>query len=230
MYYVCKVHKNGEKLVAVEVCDTDDGIVDYIPINELHKYKDFNIDGINGTKVKVSKHALGDDYFKKEVLKQKLANTLASKLLEDEDVNEKIYFSVGYVKYNAGEDTDEIMYNDTEWCELAFEFGILANFDSDNSVKLTVNPYLYDEEEETTFELEDFKVLDVSSESVKAFYSGFFDDVELYRAIKGYFRDLRGLFKASGADFEISDRILNKKFSDKDIEIESDNMSEYYYV
>lgn len=219
MYYVCNIHKLNSKIVAVEVCDSTDGIVEYIPINELKSYNHLEIDGVSNNKIKVSD--IAKDFERKccsKVMKYILSGTFS-----DYDEHNKYYISLIDINFDYGHDTNKIKYNNNNWSSLYFELALVFNLHNDNKVNLVSHIYVMDEEDNGSYIREDFQVLDVSFEFIKALYHciNTNDITLLVKVLCCYFHNLGGLYKMSlgTRDYHINKDILDISFEDNRIDI-----------
>lgn len=219
MYYVCNIHELNSKIVAVEVCDSTDGIVEYIPINELKSYNHLEIDGVFNNKIKVSD--IAKDFERKccsKVMKHILAGTFS-----DYDEHNKYYISLIDINFDYGHDTNKIKYNNNNWSSLYFELALVFNLHNDNKVNLVSHIYVMDEEDNGSYIREDFQVLDVSFEFIKALYHciNTNDITLLVKVLCCYFHNLGGLYKMSlgTRDYHINKDILDISFDDNRIDI-----------
>lgn len=219
MYYVCNIHKLNSKLVAVDICDSTDGIVEYIPINKLKDYKHLEIDGVLNNKIKVSD--IAKDFERKcynKVMKHILAGTFS-----DYDEHNKYYISLIDISFDYGDDTNKIKYNNNNWRYLYFELALVFNLYNDNKVNLVSHIYVMDEEGSGSYIKEDFQVLDIPFEFIKILYNctNTNDTTLLLKVLCCYFHNLGGLYKVSigTRDYHIHKDILDISFDDDRIDI-----------
>ena len=248
MYYVAKVHKNGNKLESVEICDTSDGIIDFILVEDLSDYKNFDIDGIDGTKVRVSKKALGSEYFNKILSKGKEDGTLPT-------ISEKIHipliriscdtrnisssiqwYEKDYAYYIKDEDDDDDDVNGWFDChELDIDLYAVINVKS-CSVDLAIEMTMYNHEIDTQQEVR-ISSIDVSAEVIKSICDNHGDAFKLSKIINGYFYNIGTLIEevsegkvGLGGYISLDDDIRYCDFTDSIVTIKDRSNSSLSYL
>ena len=220
MYYVCNIHKSGSRIVSVEVCDTNDGVVDLVPIRDLkRKYGRIKIDGVSGL-VKMSNHA------------KNFKNNCISALLENKDrlnhvMNTKSYINLAQVYYDNGGITPMIEYDGSYYSCLCFEVCLVFNskgshLNLDISISLCLfKGDTYSQHQGT------FKTINASCEFVKVLYDAVKEcnhDL-VVKVLNCYFHNLGGLYKNYFNSYDDGDNKLKLDKSIRDIGLDDSRLT-----
>lgn len=221
MYYICKLHKLDGELVAVDVCDSETGLVELFVVSELEG-KD--IDGVHGDKITLSEHALGDKYLSKELIKRKLSDSLKV------DCSNNIKITLVDIYYSC-EEENKMEYIGESFSQLNIEVGLLVNVCTTNDIHLTLCTYL-SSNDNSTFD-DDYDILDTSPELVKLIWNTLENEESMEKVLYTYFKSIRRLIymsKYTSFGFKINDIILDKCIGDADIELSFSDTYIYYEV